>query len=51
MSGLPTMPKIFVSYSRTDEEFARRLATDLDRLGADLWIDVDDIPPGVNWSA
>jgi WD40 repeat protein len=44
------MPKVFVSYSRKDEEFARRLATDLDRMGADLWIDTDDIPPGVNWS-
>jgi WD40 repeat protein len=44
------MPKVFISYSRKDEDFARRLATDLDRLGADLWIDTDDIPPGVNWS-
>jgi len=44
------MPKVFVSYSRKDEEFARKLATDLVRLGADLWIDADDIPPGVNWS-
>jgi WD40 repeat protein len=45
------MPKIFISYSRKDEDFARQLATDLDRLGASVWIDVDDIPPGVNWSS
>lgn len=44
------MARIFISYSRTDEEFARRLATDLDPLGVDLWIDVDDIPAGMKWS-
>ncbi|NDJ78814.1 MAG: TIR domain-containing protein [Chloroflexi bacterium] len=44
------MTRVFISYSRTDEPFARRLATDLDGLGANIWIDVDDIPPGVNWS-
>jgi WD40 repeat protein len=42
--------KVFISYSRKDEEFAQQLATDLDHLGASVWIDVDDIPPGVNWS-
>jgi WD40 repeat protein len=45
------MTKVFISYSRQDEEFARQIATDLDRLGANIWIDVDDIPPGVNWSS
>ncbi len=44
------MARIFISYSRDDEAFARRLAADLDRLGADIWIDVDDIPPGMKWS-
>ncbi len=44
------MTRVFISYSRVDEAFARRLATDLDRLGAEVWIDVDDIPPGANWS-
>lgn len=32
------MPKIFISYSRTDESFARKLATNLQKLGADIWI-------------
>ena len=45
------MTKIFISYSRQDEEFAQQIATDLDRLGASIWLDVDDIPPGVNWSS
>jgi WD40 repeat protein len=44
------MTRVFISYSRADEDFARRLATDLDRLGAEVWLDVDDIPPGANWS-
>jgi formylglycine-generating enzyme required for sulfatase activity len=44
------MTRFFISYSRVDEDFARRIATDLDRLGADVWIDVDDIPSGMNWS-
>ncbi|MBI5959715.1 MAG: TIR domain-containing protein [Chloroflexi bacterium] len=44
------MSQVFISYSRNDEEIARKIATDLDRLGLDVWIDTDDIPPGVNWS-
>lgn len=44
------MIRVFISYSRADAEFARRLATDLDRLGATIWLDTDDIPPGANWS-
>jgi len=44
------MPKLFISYSRVDEDLARRLATDLDAQGMDVWLDVDDIPPGVKWS-
>src|SRR5260221_156387 len=44
------MSRIFISYSRQDQLFARRLATDLVGLGAQLWLDVDDIPVGMNWS-
>ncbi|MCD4687629.1 MAG: TIR domain-containing protein [Anaerolineae bacterium] len=44
------MARIFISYSRVDETFARRLAGDLSRLGADVWIDVQDIPAGMDWS-
>ncbi len=45
------MSRIFISYSRQDQLFARRLATDLVGLGAELWLDVDDIPAGMNWSS
>jgi hypothetical protein len=44
------MPRIFISYSRKDEEFTRKLASSLSDLGADIWIDVKDIPAGMKWS-
>lgn len=44
------MSRLFISYSRIDESFARKLALSLSRMGADIWIDVDDIPAGVKWS-
>lgn len=47
-----TTDKIFVSYSRQDEAFARKMAVWLAKtLGLGVWIDVDDIQPGVKWSA
>ena len=42
--------RLFISYSRKDEKFARRLATALSNIGADVWIDIEDIPAGMNWS-
>jgi formylglycine-generating enzyme required for sulfatase activity len=45
------MARIFISYSRMDESFARRLAASLSNLGADVWIDVEDIPAGMKWSS
>lgn len=44
------MNKIFISYSRKDEAFARQLATLLAEAGAEIWLDVDDIPAGVKWN-
>ena len=44
------MNKIFISYSRKDESFARQLATLLAEAGAEIWLDVDDIPAGVKWN-
>jgi hypothetical protein len=42
--------KVFISYSRKDSSFAQGLASDLESLGAQVWIDVDDIPVGTRWS-
>ena len=48
----PTTDKIFVSYSRHDEAFARKIAVWLAKtLNMGVWIDIDDIQPGVKWSA
>ncbi len=44
------MPRIFISYSRNDQSFATQLAASLSIGGADVWIDVEDIPAGMNWS-
>lgn len=45
------MARLFISYSRTDEAFARRLAESFSALGVDVWIDVEDIPAGMKWSS
>jgi hypothetical protein len=39
----------FVSYSRTDSEFAMRLAADLKSEDVKVWLDQLDIPAGVRW--
>jgi formylglycine-generating enzyme required for sulfatase activity len=44
------MSGIFISYSRKDEVFARRLAASLEQMGGEVWIDVDDIHAGLKWS-
>jgi len=45
------MARVFISYNRKDEDFARKLARSLSELGEDIWIDVEDIPAGMNWSS
>jgi hypothetical protein len=39
----------FLSYSRSDERFALRLATDLRARGVAMWIDQLDIRPSEHW--
>ena len=39
----------FVSYSRTDSDFAVKLASDLRERGADVWLDQLDIEAGSRW--
>lgn len=41
--------KFFISYSRKDSEFVKRLAIDLKKAGEDVWLDQLDIAPGVPW--
>jgi hypothetical protein len=39
----------FLSYSRTDEQFALRFAADLRSLGVAMWVDQLDIRPSERW--
>lgn len=44
------MPKLFISYSRVNLPFVVRLAQDLRALGLDLWLDVEQISAGDDWT-
>jgi hypothetical protein len=43
------MGRFFLSYSRADSEIALRLANDLRRAGAEIWVDQIDIKPSDHW--
>ncbi|MBN8618820.1 MAG: SUMF1/EgtB/PvdO family nonheme iron enzyme [Anaerolineae bacterium] len=43
------MTHIFIAYAREYELFATQLAKSLSDIGADVWIDVERIPPGMKW--
>ena len=43
------MDQIFISYSRKDTDFVRRVADRLLESGIDIWVDWEDIPPSVDW--
>lgn len=40
---------VFISYSRRDAEFVKRLTGDLGAQGIQVWVDVENILPGENW--
>ncbi|GAB4537777.1 MAG: hypothetical protein Fur002_00130 [Anaerolineales bacterium] len=43
------MNKLFVSYSRKDAEFSRKLVERLEAENMEVWVDWEDIPPSVDW--
>src|ERR1044071_4588711 len=43
------MQRIFISYSRKDIDFVRRLAGDLEKAGYDVWWDLTDLRGGDDW--
>jgi hypothetical protein len=47
---MPNEP-IFFSYSRSDSEFVLKLAKDLRKAGANIWLDQLDIKPGSHWDS
>src|SRR5262245_33267124 len=42
---------VFISYSRKDNDFVRRLCASLSERGKDVWVDWEDIPPSAKWRA
>jgi hypothetical protein len=44
------MTRVFISYSRRDVDFARRLAQSLAQARIDVWMDMEDIEVGSKWS-
>jgi len=49
MANQETKKKVFISYSRKDVNFARRLAADLEEAGFDVWWDISDLKGGDDW--
>ena len=43
------MAEVFISYSRTDKDFVRKLHDALARLNRDTWVDWEDIPLTAEW--
>jgi len=43
------MRTVFISHANQDAQFAHRLATDLQRLGVQVWIASESIRPGEGW--
>src|SRR5436309_15657018 len=46
---LPPTDEVFISYSRKDKEFVRRLDEELKRRNREAWVDWEGIPPGDTW--
>lgn len=47
---LPTFDEdVFISYSRSDQDFARKLQDALSAKGRDVWVDWTGIPPAGDW--
>ncbi len=46
---VPRSQEVFISYSRKDKEFVRRLDEELKRRGREAWVDWEGIPPGDTW--
>ncbi|MBN1565716.1 MAG: TIR domain-containing protein [Anaerolineae bacterium] len=44
-----TNKQVFISYSRKDEDFARKLVNALSNRNIGAWLDVNEISPGENW--
>lgn len=48
--GIDMPRQIFVSYMQDDETFVKRLVDDLNRSGANVWLDIRNARPGRHWT-
>jgi len=48
--AMTTQQRLFVSYSRVDEAFVRKVSRDLKKHHINVWLDVFDIEAGASWS-
>ena len=48
-TGQQAKQQVFISYSRKDIKFARRLAGDLENAGFEAWWDISDLKGGDDW--
>lgn len=46
---MPQNAQVFVSYSRQNIEFAKRLVASLTKNARDVWVDWEDIPRAADW--
>src|SRR6516165_3140460 len=46
---LPSPQEVFISYSRKDKDFVRRLDESLQSRGREAWVDWEDIRPTEEW--
>jgi hypothetical protein len=46
---LPRSQEVFISYSRKDKDFVRRLDQALKSRGREAWVDWEDIRPTEEW--
>ncbi len=46
-----TKPRVFISYSEQDRDWAEAFAQSLEESGVDVWIDKRKIPAGQPWPA
>lgn len=44
-----SMPRVFLSYARSDAAMVDRIASDLKGEGIDVWLDRDELAPGQLW--
>ncbi len=48
-TGTFNLSDVFISYSRRDEEFVRKLHEEFTNRGREVWVDWEDIPKGAQW--